>query len=201
MNLRNLISNTRPARCLTPTINPCAPRSKRRRLQSWRRSRGWSRLQGRGLKLVSTGILCCSVNDRVMMTMRCDHRTLGAAVFIFAEAESDRASLCVAPNSDESVVRCAPGLCGSGKISFKVDDQPVLPWPKVESTKISGLDAVAKHCIAQRKFAASFATIQESGRAPRPGNVARPHHAEPPRSCDPTDGWIFMVLDWRSQGL
>ncbi len=112
-----------------------------------------------------------------MMTMRCDHRTLGAAVFIFAaclmcssqSAESDSASLCVAPNSDESVVRCAPGLCGSGKISFKVDDQPVLPWPKVESTKISGLDAVAKHRVViyragkpQQSFRFRFSEFKEN---------------------------------------
>src|SRR5437660_12096362 len=55
--------------------------------------------------------------------------------------------------------------------------------------------------VAESKFAASFITIQENRGAPRPGNVVRPHHPEPSRSCDQTDGWIFMVLDWRSQGL
>jgi hypothetical protein len=50
-------------------------------------------------------------------------------------------------NSDDSVVRCAPGMCSSGKVSFKIDDQLVSPWPKVESIKISGLDAATKHRV------------------------------------------------------
>jgi hypothetical protein len=87
--------------------------------------------------------------------MRTSRRSLAAAVFIFVTClmcssqsdESGDASLCVAPSSDESVVRCAPGLCGSGMISLKIDDHPVLPWPKVESMKISGLDTTTKHRV------------------------------------------------------
>jgi hypothetical protein len=62
-------------------------------------------------------------------------------------AQSGSASLCVAPNSAEPAVRCAPGLCGSGEISLKIDDRPILPWPKVESMKIIGLDAAGKHRV------------------------------------------------------
>jgi hypothetical protein len=62
-------------------------------------------------------------------------------------AQSGSVSLCVAPNSAEPAVRCAPGLCGSGKISLKIDDRPVLQWPKAESLKIVGLDAAARHRV------------------------------------------------------
>ena len=87
--------------------------------------------------------------------MQRSNQALAATVFIFVaclmcssqSTESDSASLCVAPNSDEPAVYCAPGLCGSGKLSLKIDDQPILPWPKVESMKISGLDATTKHRV------------------------------------------------------
>jgi len=92
---------------------------------------------------------------RMIMIMRRSHRTLAAVIFIFVtclacssqSAESDSASLCVAPNSAESPVRCAPGLCDSGKLALKLDDRPVLAWPTVESMKIGGLDATARHRV------------------------------------------------------
>ena len=104
-------------------------------------------------------------------------RTLSAAVVLFAacpvcssqSANPDSASMCVAPNSDESVARCAPGLCDSGRISFKIDDRPVLPWPKAESMKISDLDAAAKHRVViyragkpQQSFRFHFSEFKEN---------------------------------------
>src|ERR1019366_7543395 len=90
----------------------------------------------------------------MIKTMRRSHRTLAVAVFIFVaclvsssqSTEFESASLCVAPNSSEAVVRCGQ-FCESGKISLKIDDQPVLPWPKAESLKINGLDANARHRV------------------------------------------------------
>jgi hypothetical protein len=109
--------------------------------------------------------------------MRRFHLRLAAVAFLFVtrlmcvsqSAESDSASLCVAPNSAESVVRCAPGLCASGKISLKIDDQPVLPWPKVESMKISGLDATTRHRVIiyraekpQQSFGFHFSDVKSN---------------------------------------
>ena len=109
--------------------------------------------------------------------MRRFHLRLAAGAFLFVtrlmcspqSAESDSASLCVAPNSAESVVRCAPGLCASGKISLKIDDQPVLPLLKVESIKISGLDATARHRVIiyragkpQQSFGFNFSDLKSN---------------------------------------
>lgn len=105
--------------------------------------------------MFSTVTLHGDGNDRMIIIMRRFHRTSAAAAFIFIavltcssqSVESERASLCVAPNSAETPVRCAPGLCGSGKLTFKIDDRPVWPWPKVESKEISDLDATARHRV------------------------------------------------------
>jgi hypothetical protein len=90
-----------------------------------------------------------------MEIMRRFRRRLAAPVFVCVSclicssesAKSGSASLCVAPNSDESVLRCSRGLCDSGRISLKIDDQPLLPWPKVASVKISSLDNTTKHRV------------------------------------------------------
>lgn len=101
--------------------------------------------------------------------------TLALALFIFAaclcpaQSTGPSASLCVAPSSDEEVARCAPGLCGSGKISLKIDDQPVLPWPKAKSMEINDLDAAAKHRVViyragkpQQSFRFRFSDFKEN---------------------------------------
>lgn len=71
--------------------------------------------------------------------------------------------------ADEEVARCAPGLCGSGKISLKIDDQPVLPWPKAKSMEINDLDAAAKHRVViyragkpQQSFRFRFSDFKEN---------------------------------------
>jgi hypothetical protein len=38
--------------------------------------------------------------------------------------QSETGSMCVAPNSAETPQRCAPGLCASGELSFKIDQRP-----------------------------------------------------------------------------
>ena len=61
--------------------------------------------------------------------------------------------ICVAPNSAETPQRCAPGLCESGELSFKIDRSPIQAWPKAKSIKLSGLEA-DKHRVvitARRK--------------------------------------------------
>lgn len=113
----------------------------------------------------------------VARLMRRSRRIIAITVFTFAaclicssqSGEPDSGSLCVAPSSDEEVVRCAPGLCGSGKISLKIDDQPILPWPKAESLKISDLDATARHCVVvyragkpQQSFRFRFSDFKEN---------------------------------------
>jgi len=87
--------------------------------------------------------------------MCCPYRKLAAVVFAFIacllcpllSAQSDSASICIAPNAAESPVRCAPGLCDPGKLSLKIDHLPILPWPQKESTKIGGLDPVGSHRV------------------------------------------------------
>jgi hypothetical protein len=97
---------------------------------------------------------------------------LDVAVFFFAVsllsrglwAQSGGASVCVAPTAVEKPERCAtPELCTPGPLSFKLDNQPVLPWPKAESLKIGGLDATARHRVivyragkAQQSFRFKF---------------------------------------------
>jgi hypothetical protein len=68
-----------------------------------------------------------------------------------------------------STVTCAPGLCGSGKLSLKIDDQSISPWPKTNSMKISGLDAGAKHRVViyragkpQQSFRFRFSEFKEN---------------------------------------
>jgi|SRR5579863_7365295 len=72
-------------------------------------------------------------------------------------------SLCVAPNRAEPPQRCAPGLCGSGELSLKVDNRPVVQWPKKECIEITGLDARKRHKVviyragkAQQSFGFRF---------------------------------------------
>jgi hypothetical protein len=112
----------------------------------------------------------------LLKTMRHSHLKLAVVSFILAaflcsaqSTEPGSASLCVAPSSDDPVVRCAPGLCGSGKISFKIDDQPVIPWPKAKSMKISDLDAAVKHRVViyragkrQQSFRFHFSQFKEN---------------------------------------
>jgi hypothetical protein len=62
-------------------------------------------------------------------------------------AQSSGASICVAPIVAEKPKTCAPGLCDAGPISFKLDDRDIQAWPNVESLKIDGLDATAKHRV------------------------------------------------------
>ncbi len=111
------------------------------------------------------------------MIIRNRHRIIATTVFIFAacligssqSAQPDDASLCVAPSSDDPVERCTPGLCAAGKISFKVDDEPVLPWPNAKSIKIGDLDAVARHRVViyragkpQQSFRFRFSEFKEN---------------------------------------
>ncbi len=77
---------------------------------------------------------------------------------VFAE------SLCVAPASSETPQRCAPGLCGSGNLSFKIDDRPITQWPEKECVEVSNLNANTKHKVtvyragkAQQSFRFNFA--------------------------------------------
>lgn len=72
-------------------------------------------------------------------------------------------SLCVAPNSAKPPQRCAPGLCGSGELSLKVDDRPIVQWPKKKCVEITGLDAGKRHKViiyragkAQQSFGFRF---------------------------------------------
>jgi len=50
-NLRDLNFEYKAGKVQTRTINPCAPRSKKKPPRSWRRSRDWSRLRGSWRKL------------------------------------------------------------------------------------------------------------------------------------------------------
>ena len=105
--------------------------------------------------LLTTVILHFDRKGRTIAIMQCFYRRLAVPMFLLVSSliclsqpvRTDNAMLCVAPNSDESVQRCSPGLCASGKVSLKIDDTPVLPWPKVESMKISGLDATTRHRV------------------------------------------------------
>jgi len=52
-NLRDLNFEYKAGKCQTRTINPCAPRSKKKPPRSWRRSRDWSRLRAVGVSCKS----------------------------------------------------------------------------------------------------------------------------------------------------
>lgn len=69
------------------------------------------------------------------------------ASFASASAQSENGSLCVAPYSVERPTTCAEGLCDSGPLSFKLDDRPVVSWPRVNSLKLVDLDTAAKHRV------------------------------------------------------
>ena len=81
-------------------------------------------------------------------------RTHGVAIVAFLVgfnpllyAQSERPSMCVAPNDARTPEGCAPGLCASGPLSFKIDDRLVMQWPKNESLEINDLDATTRHRI------------------------------------------------------
>ena len=81
-------------------------------------------------------------------------RTLGVAIIalfvgsnLLLYAQSERPSMCIAPNDARTPERCAPGLCASGPLSFKIDDRPAMQWPKNESVEIDDLDAATRHRI------------------------------------------------------
>jgi hypothetical protein len=100
-------------------------------------------------------------------------RSLVISSFIFTawmvSAQSDTASLCVAPSTAETPQRCSPGLCASGSLSLKLDDQPVMPWPKSQSLRIDGLSSTAKHRViiyragkAQQSFKFDFSDFKSN---------------------------------------
>jgi hypothetical protein len=73
-------------------------------------------------------------------------------------------SLCVAPASSETPQRCAPGLCGSGKLSFQIDDRAIVQWPEKDCIEVANLDANIRHKVtvyrggkAQQSFRFHFA--------------------------------------------
>lgn len=81
--------------------------------------------------------------------------------------QSDAGSLCVAPNLAKTPQRCAPGLCGSGKLSLKIDRRTIQPWPKSESMRIDGLKITARHHVviyragkAQQSFMFGFSEFK-----------------------------------------
>jgi hypothetical protein len=78
-------------------------------------------------------------------------------------AQSGSASICVAPTDVEKPETCAPGFCTPGPISFKLDNRPLIPWPKTECMKIDGIDSATKHRVtlyragkAQQSFSFRF---------------------------------------------
>ena len=79
-------------------------------------------------------------------------------------------SLCVAPNSGETPQRCAPGLCGLGRLSLKVDHRPIESWPKSESMKIDGLRSRGRHRVVYRgeKAQHSFTFRFSDFKSPKP---------------------------------
>src|SRR5207244_8360138 len=67
-----------------------------------------------------------------------------------AYGQPETRSICVAPmprSSIEIKERCAPGLCGKGKLSLRIDRQPVRSWPTSQSIKITELNATARHRV------------------------------------------------------
>ena len=64
-------------------------------------------------------------------------------------AEPERGSVCVAPVSVEPPITAATAelFCHSGILSFKIDNQQVVPWPHKESLTIEGLDLAQGHRV------------------------------------------------------
>jgi len=89
-----------------------------------------------------------------------------------AYGQPETRSICVAPmprSSIEIKERCAPGLCGKGKLSLRIDRQPVRSWPTSQSIKITELNATARHRVviyedgkAQQSFTFRFSEFQSS---------------------------------------
>ena len=85
--------------------------------------------------------------------------------------QSEKRSLCVAPNSAETPQRCggAPGLCASGELSLRIDHSSVQGWPKSKSMRIDGLSSTGRHRVviyrarkAQQSFTFRFSEFKSS---------------------------------------
>ena len=61
--------------------------------------------------------------------------------------QSPVGSMCVAPNAAERPQRCAPGLCGSGELAFRLDHRDILSWPKDQSLRVADLDPQERHRV------------------------------------------------------
>ena len=105
---------------------------------------------------------------RFRAVFRIPHKYLIPAILAFAVGVLCRPlsaeSLCVAPASADPPQRCAPGLCGSGELTLKLDDRPVIEWPNKQCVEITGLDAKKRHTVRiyragklQQSFRFSFA--------------------------------------------
>jgi hypothetical protein len=89
-------------------------------------------------------------------TSNCDMRESGSIALLVCtlvllcvglHAQSDSGSICVAPNAAKTPQRCAPGLCAGGKLSLRIDRQPIQAWPQSESIRIGGLSTTARHRV------------------------------------------------------
>lgn len=85
------------------------------------------------------------------------------------QAQSDTGSICIAPNTAETPQRCAPGLCAGGKLSLRIDRQPIQAWPHSESIRIGGLTTTASHRVfiyrggkEQQSFTFRFSEFKSS---------------------------------------
>ena len=65
--------------------------------------------------------------------------------------ETDLGSICIAPNPEmtpQTVPDGTPGVwCDSKKLSVKIDNRKVIPWPTKESLKVDGFDVNARHRV------------------------------------------------------
>ena len=65
--------------------------------------------------------------------------------------------------------RSTPGFCAGGKLSLRIDRQPIQAWPQSESVRIGGLSTTARHRVfiyrdgkAQQSFTFRFAEFKSN---------------------------------------
>ena len=82
--------------------------------------------------------------------MKTVSRVLGVVLLVCPAvvAQSQRGTLCVAPNSPEPPTRVSPAQSyNPATLTFKIDKRPPVPWPHKESVKIDDLDVNERHLV------------------------------------------------------
>jgi hypothetical protein len=66
-----------------------------------------------------------------------------------SSAESESGTVCIAPFPEKPTPYSAPPgfLCGSEKLSLKIDERQAVPWPIKDSLRINSLDLATRHRV------------------------------------------------------